>query len=245
MTDKELKILLIKVLQAISIEKSGLEVHLSEMFGQGELMDAIKSVSGEELTMESFLSGNGTKSKAELKEIIGSIYSDVYNGGDPVEKVVVKDYLLNQRHFPEELLIDSNLDWLIGKFKQVKIDTTKMAQKPKVVKTQEESRIEISDNIKKFIGNIFKYAQNKACGNDVRFESYFPDNEIKELCKEVFGKQVNIFDIYSESEIKEDLLWQYEEGPDEEALKDYLVDEMGVSECLLEGNTIEELIKLI
>lgn len=244
MTNKEITSLLYKILSLITEEGAGFNVHFCEVLQQGELIDAIKSVSGEEPTMEAYLSENGTRSKAEVKEIISSIFEEVSNGGSVVEKVVLKDYLKNAQNYPNELLTDPNLDWLMEKFKQTKAGKSK-AQKPKEVnKATEQPKIN-SDLVKEFIKNIYKYTQNQACGNAVKLQTYFPDESMKKLCQEVFGKTLDIFDVYSEKEIKEDLLWGYEDAPDEDSLKDYLTDEMGVSECLLEGKVLSKLVEMI
>lgn len=238
MTNKEITTLLYRFLSAITSDGAGNTVRFSEIFEQTEVIQAIKTISGKEVTLENFLSQNGEISKSDLKEIIEDLSNDLSSEPEISE---IKEYLIREQNFPEELLTDENLNWLLNRFKQIKMAANKSkAQKPQEVKKPVQS-----ESIKDFIRNLYKFTQSQKCGNAVNIETFFPDDLMNKVSNEVFGKPVDLFDIYTEKEIKEDLLWGYEDAPEEETIKDYLTEDMEVSEILLTKEVLKKLVDII
>ena len=239
MNNKELTKLLYKLLEIVIVDGAGNTIRPSEEIDRSNVVQAIESVSGEAPSLQTYLN-ECYPSEESLDEVLRGYFEGC---GGSLGKKEIKNYLKNEQNFPVEILKDAGILWMIEKFKKFK-NEPKSAETMKPV-TKKLEPVSKTEKTQELIKCLYKFIQNQKCGNAVDAEHFFSNELIKESVNEIFGKQLDLFDIYSEKEITEDLLWDYEGGADADSIKDFLEDEKEVSEELLTKSVIEKLVEMV
>jgi len=246
MTNKELTFLFYKLLDVIIQEDCGVSVRLNEEFEKTEILEAIKAVSEKDPTLEYYL-GYGSPTSKNIERIQG-LYENYKETREDITKDELVIFLRDESRIPSELLMDEDIDWIMNWFKKIEKSNMKkkisgpQPQKPKVVNQNKPEKT--NEKTKELIKGLYKFLQSQRCGDAVDIGTFFPGDTISKAAVEIFGKQLDLFDVYTEKEISEDLLWDYEGEKDPESIKDFLVDEKEVSEELLNNEVLNKIIEL-
>jgi len=248
MTNKELTRLIYKLLDVIIQEDCGFSVRLNENFDTNEVLEAIKSISGQDPSLESYLCFDATTSSSKTEKL-SNLYQIYKEERDTIEKEDLKIFLRDERRIPSELLMDEDIDWIMNWFKKIEKSNMKkkpsgpQPQKPKAVNQEKPEKT--TEKTKELIRGLYKFLQSQRCGDAVDIGTFFPGDTISEAAVEIFGKKLDLFDVYTEKEVLEDLLWDYGGEKDPESIKDFLVDEKEVSEELLNNEVLNKLFDLV
>lgn len=234
-----IKNLLYKLLAMVIQDTLGDTVRPSEEFNVSELLDLIKNFSGSDPTLEEYIKIGGFDLKEWLEE-----KSDLSDDE-------LRDSLLEDFGLPSELVKESDLNWLKGQKTNKTMNKTKKPKdkakvkdpepKPVIVTKKKEVKLE---NVLDLLKTLYRVIIGIKCGDSVKLEALFSDEKLSECFLEVLGKKPDLFDIYSEKQVSEDLLWDYDDDYTEESLKEFLVDEKEIPECLLSDEALERLTNL-
>jgi hypothetical protein len=224
MENKKLVSLVYRIFNLLISDLKGESVNIGAEIEMKEMIDMVASISGESPTLKSVLKSRYTPS--EYKEALSGIIEDL---GGEITKDRIKSFFERDWQLSEDLLKDSDLDWIMGELKKEQKNTKKES-------VQQSTSL---DNTREFMKKLIKFLRDIEIGNSVDFDSIFPEKFIKDVFKEVFNKDLTLFDVYSEKEIKEDLLWGFDPG--ERSLSEYLIEEMEVPEYLLNKEVLKKL----
>lgn len=246
MTNKELTFLFYKLLDVIIQEDCGYTVRINEEFEKTEILGAIKAVSEKDPTLESYLGYDSPTSK-NIERIQG-LYENYKETREEITKDDLVIFLRDESCIPSEILGEEDINWIMNWFKKIEKSNMKkkpsgpQPQKPKAVNQDKPEKT--NEKTKELIKGLYKFLQSQKCGDAVDISTFFPGDTISEAAVEIFGKQLDLFDVYTEKEISEDLLWDYEGEKDPESIKDFLVDDKEVSEELLNNEVLNKIIEL-
>lgn len=220
MNNAELTELMYRILELVILDSMGDTVRPCEELKTSEILDAIRAVSGEEPSLRKLIGD----------DVIEGLYEDYHE----LSAEELKARLREENGFPEEILGEKDIEWLQKKFTKMKRQQQKPGPKKATVETK-------TDKTKELLKKLYKLISGYKCGDAITF----PEELLGEVCKEIFGRGLTLFDVYTEKEIREDLLWDYSDGPDEEMIVAFLIDEKEISKSLLTKEVIGKLIKIV
>ena len=233
MENKKVVDLIYRILDILITDLRGDTVRIGEELEMSELLGAIENLSGSAPTLKSVFKSRFNTPEV-YKEALEGILEDI---GYDIEKEKIKSFFKRDWQLVDDLLKESDLKWIKGELIKVKNSMKK-----------EENKVSDNpslENTKELIRRLVKFLRDLEIGNSVNKNDLFSDDFMKKVYKEVFGRELNLFDFYTENEIIDEILWDYNGGKDLEELKDFLLDEKEIPENLLNNEAMNKLISLL
>lgn len=233
MENKKIVDLIYRILDILITDLRGDTVRIGEELEMSELLGAIENLSGSAPTLKSVFKSRFNTPEV-YKEALEGILEDI---GYDIEKEKIKSFFKRDWQLVDDLLKESDLKWIKGELIKVKNSMKK-----------EENKVSDNpslENTKELIRRLVKFLRDLEIGNSVNKRALFSDDFMKKVYNEVFGRELNLFDFFTEKDIVDEILWDYNGGKDLEELKDFLLDEKEIPENLLNNEVMNKLISLL